>query len=230
MVIPNPTRDISRKVRNGKMIVEDCTSIYMGQPIAVPMPKAAVNSTFISYERVSVFNRLSYLNEMRPTTHQHHKTSEDDFNLKFVPGAVIGSTKSKSRNARKRAAKRVRAATSGTHTVNAITRSSPIEVFANHTPFKMLKHDGSCSRVARKAPIPQSINVTGGKRLSTATHQAFQQGKAIQHTPQGCSTRRKAPSSKSWRRQSYPGRCFHSRKCKAFKILCVSRPVISNKW
>ena len=60
VVIPKSTRTLPRKVRNGKVVLEDCTTIYRGQPTAVKMPKTARNNaTFTLNERVSVFDRLS---------------------------------------------------------------------------------------------------------------------------------------------------------------------------
>jgi hypothetical protein len=188
VVIPNPTRALSRKVRNGKAVLEDCTTIYRGQPTAVKMLKTVGNNAAsTSHGRVSVFDRLSYSGEVHPTKHQHQKTCEDDFDLKFVTGIVIGSaaSKSKSRNSRRRAAKRAKAAASGVHTVNVIThiKSSDQFTIPTNNPFEILEHPESHFRVEKKMPVTQSSNTTGNKKISKAIHQVVQQVKALQHTP-----------------------------------------------
>ena len=168
VVIPGSTQNLIRKIRNGKGVLKDLTTINRGQPVAVRAPKAATN---LDQGRVSVFDRLSYSNEGQSVTHQHHKTNENDFDLKFVPGAtsVSKNSRSKSCNERRRAAKKARAAMSATHSVNVISHSLRGERFAvpTYNPFEILESTKSQYRVVKKASLPQSINMTGGKKIST---------------------------------------------------------------
>ena len=188
VVIPKPARILSRKIRNGKIVLEDRTTVYRGQPIAVKASKTADRSVpTTSKGRVSVFDRLSYSEKVLPTKHQHQKMNEDDFDLKFVPGSVMGSatSKSKSRNARRRAAKKAKAAASNVHTVNMITHKQKRDHFTVLTSnsFEVLRRVETRPRVEKKTLVLQSNNKIGDGNISKAIHQAVQQVKALQHTP-----------------------------------------------
>ena len=187
VVIPKPAKTLSRKVQNGKVMLTDTTTIYRGQPLAVKKPKTASSKAPTTLtERVSVFNRLSFSKEVLPTKHQHQKINEDDFDLKFVPGSVMGpaTSKSRSRNARRRAAKRARASASNVHSVNVVSQVLRDEhsTIPTSNSFEALRLAEAQIRVTKKKSESRPSKRAETKTISGAIYQAVQRVKALRHT------------------------------------------------